>query len=413
MRGALLILKKEFLELSKDRRTLFFTFVMPLILYPLMFAILGRLGDRDAATRAALPSRVCLEDPGQVLAPLLRDDPARFQVVPRPAGDLRQGLRDRKLELALAVDPRGAEKLARHEPLALRVWYDGSDEASKLALERFRSQLGRQELAWVQAALASLGGVPQMAQPVQLETVDTGDMGLFVGKLIGSLLPYLLMIMMYAGAMQHGIYATAGEKERGTLLSLLATRLPRSQIIIGKLLYIFAIGILSALVNLLSMAVSVARLVGAEAPGAATATAAAGATASAAATAGGLAALATPQVLGLTFLLMVPLGLFFANFILLGGIQARNTLEASTALTPGIFVVLLLGVFSMAPGIEKLRCLPYVPVLNVSLAIRKLFSQQANPLEYLVALVMTVALAGCMTWISVRMLNRESALFRL
>jgi len=151
--------------------------------------------------------------------------------------------------------------------------------------------------------------------------------------------------------------------------------------------------------------------VGAEAPGAATA--AAGTTASAAATAGGLAALATPQVLGLTFLLMVPLGLFFANFILLGGIQARNTLEASTALTPGIFVVLLLGVFSMAPGIEKLRCLPYVPVLNVSLAIRKLFSQQANPLEYLVALVMTVALAGCMTWISVRMLNRESALFRL
>jgi len=411
MRGALLILKKEFLELSKDRRTLFFTFVMPLILYPLMFAILGRLGDRDAAARAALPSRVCLEDPGQVLAPLLRDDPARFQVVPRPAGDLRQGLRDRKLELALAVDPRGAEKLARHEPLALQAWYDSSDEASKLALERFRSRLGRQELAWVQAALASLGGVPQMAQPVQLETVDTGDMGLFVGKLIGSLLPYLLMIMMYAGAMQHGIYATAGEKERGTLLSLLATRLPRSQIIIGKLLYIFAIGILSALVNLLSMAVSVARLVGAEAPGAATA--AAGTTASAAATAGGLAALATPQVLGLTFLLMVPLGLFFANFILLGGIQARNTLEASTALTPGIFVVLLLGVFSMAPGIEKLRCLPYVPVLNVSLAIRKLFSQQANPLEYLVALVMTVALAGCMTWISVRMLNRESALFRL
>jgi sodium transport system permease protein len=414
MRGALLILKKEFLELSKDRRTLFFTFVMPLILYPLMFAILGRLGDRDAAARAALPSRVCLEDPGQVLAPLLRDDPARFQVVPRPAGDLRQALRDRKLELALAADPRGAEKLARHQPLALRVWYDGSDEASKLALERFRSRLDRQELAWVQAALASLGGAPQMAQPVQLETVDTGDMGLFVGKLIGSLLPYLLMIMMYAGAMQHGIYATAGEKERGTLLSLLATRLPRSQIIIGKLLYIFAIGLLSALVNLLSMAVSVARLVGAEAPGAATA--AAGATAAAAATAataGGLAALATPQVLGLTFLLMVPLGLFFANFILLGGIQARNTLEASTALTPGIFVVLLLGVFSMAPGIEKLRCLPYVPVLNVSLAIRKLFSQQANPVEYLVALVMTVALAGCMTWISVRMLNRESALFRL
>lgn len=400
MRGALLILKKEFLELSKDRRTLFFTFVMPLILYPLMFAILGRLGDRDAAARAALPSRVCLEDPGQVLAPLLRDDPARFQVVPRPAGDLRQGLRDRKLELALAVDPRGAEKLARHEPLALQAWYDSSDEASKLALERFRSRLGRQELAWVQAALASLGGVPQMAQPVQLETVDTGDMGLFVGKLIGSLLPYLLMIMMYAGAMQHGIYATAGEKERGTLLCLLSTSLSRTQIIIGKLLYIFSIGILSALINLLSMAFSVGRLMASAAP-------------AAQAPSMGVAALATPSVLGLTFLLMVPLGLFFANFILLGGIQAKNTLEASTALTPGIFVVVLLGVFSMAPGIEKMVFLPYVPVLNVSLAIRKLFSQQANVTEYLIALGMTLALAALMTWISTRMLNRESAIFKV
>ena len=88
------------------------------------------------------------------------------------------------------------------------------------------------------------------------------------------------------------------------------------------------------------MAFSVARLMAAGAAGEVPAQAAAA----------GVGALATPSALGLTFLVMVPLGLFFANFILLGGIQARNTLEASTALTPGIFVVVLLGVFSMAPG---------------------------------------------------------------
>jgi hypothetical protein len=76
-------------------------------------------------------------------------------------------------------------------------------------------------------------------------------------------------------------------------------------------------------------------------------------------------------------------------------------------------VVVLLGVFSMAPGIEKMAWLPYVPVLNVSLAIRKLFSQQGNGFEYLVALAMTLVLAGLMTWISTRMLNRESAIFRV
>jgi sodium transport system permease protein len=399
MNGALLILKKEYLELSKDRRTLFFTFVMPLILYPVIFFMMSRLGSQDAAARSGRPSRVCLTDPSQVLGQPLRAEPKLFQVVPRPPGDLRQALRDQKVELSLEVDPDGAAKLARSETLAVKVLYDDSDESSKLALDRFKGLLGRQETVWVQARLGRLGASPQLAVPVKLETVEAGGMSLFLGKLIGSFLPYLLMIMMYAGAMQHGIYATAGEKERGTLLSLLSTRLPRTQIIIGKLLYIFSIGILSALVNLLSMALSVGRLVAtADAhPAAVT----------------GVAALATPSALGLTFLLMVPLGLFFANFILLGGIQARNTLEASTALTPGIFVVVFLGVFSMAPGIEKLAWLPYVPVLNVSLAIRKLFSQQANGFEYLVALAMTLVLAGLMTWISTRMLNRESALFRV
>ena len=397
MRGALLILKKEFLELSKDRRTLFFTFVMPVILYPLIFSMIGRMGRMDASARAGQPARVCLADPSGALDGLLDGDPARFRRVPVPAGDLAQAIRDRRLDLAVEADPDGAGRLARCEPLGLKVLYDNSDESSRLALDRFKARLARQEEQWVRERLRRLGAPPQLAAPVRLETLEAGGMGLYLGKLVGSFLPYLLMIMMYAGAMQHGIYATAGEKERGTLLSLLATRLPRTQIVLGKLLYIFLIGILSAVVNLLCMALSVGRLAALAGTG----------------EAAGVAALATPAALGLTFLLMVPLGLFFANFILLGGIQARNTLEASAALTPGIFVVVLLGVFSMGPGIEKLAWLPYVPVLNVSLAIRKLFSQQADPFQYLVALGMTLALAGLMTWLSTRMLDRESAYFRV
>jgi len=117
--------------------------------------------------------------------------------------------------------------------------------------------------------------------------------------------------------------------------------------------------------------------------------------------------------LGLTFLLIVPLGLFFANFIILAGIQAKNTVEAGTSLMPGAMVVVFMGVFSTAPGIEKMAILPYLPVLNVSLAIRKLFSQQANPLEYVVALLMTIGLAVLMTWLSTRLLKRESAIFKV
>ena len=404
MRGALLIVKKEFMELSKDRKTMFFTFLMPLLLYPLLFTMMNRLGSSDEAKRQGKPSRILLTDPSGALAPALRADPQHFQLVAPPPGGPKQAIRDQKLELALEVDATATDRLAQCETFTLKALYDRSDDTSTLALERLKDTLRKQDTRWVQARLQAIGAGPQLAVPSRLEVTEAGDLGLTLGKIVGSFLPYLLVIMMYVGSMQHGIYVTAGEKERGTLLSLLATSLPRNQIIIGKLLYIFLIGLITALIHLTSMALSVGRVM-------------AGATAhgggEAAGALSGLSALANPVTMGLTFLLMIPLGLFFANFILLGGIQARTTVEAGTALTPGSFVVIFLGVYSLAPGIEKMAFLPYVPVVNVSLAIRKLFSQQGNVWEYLVALTMTIGLAALMTWVSTRMLNRESAIFKV
>lgn len=413
MRGAWLIFKKEFLELSKDRKTLFFTFVMPLVLYPVLFTMMGRLSQNDQSQRRSRPSRVHLVDPDRVLEASLQAQPRTFTLVPAPEGDLAKALLDQKLELALEVEAGTPGRLARQETFALKATYDRSDDSSKLALERLKEMLKKEDAQWVQARLQALGASPQLATPTRLEARSVSNMALFLGKLLGSFLPYILIIMMYAGSMQHGIYVTAGEKERGTLLSLLSTRLPRNQIIWGKLLYIFSIGLIATLMNLLSMAVSMGRLLTSEVSHAGAQGAQAAAEVAGQAALGGLASLANPATLGLSFLLMIPLGLFFSNFILLGGIQAKNTMEAGTALTPGIFVVVVLGVFSMAPGLEKMALLPYVPIVNVSLAIRKLFSQQANAVEYLVALAMTIGLAGLMTWVSTRLLNRESAIFKV
>ena len=272
---------------------------------------------------------------------------------------------------------------------------DESERASEIALKRFKDALKTQEKTWVQGRLQSLGASSQLAEPLKLEVKDAADTTLKAGKAIGMMLPYMLLLMMYAGSMQHGIYATAGEKERHTLLSLMATRLPRNQIILGKLLYIFSIGVISALLNLLSMGLSVATV-----------------SSGAAGSLQAAAAIANPLTLGLTFLIMVPLGLFFANFILLMGIQARNTIEAGSAITPGIVLVMFLGLFTMSPGVDKMAYLAYVPVVNVCLALRKLFSQQFSWLEYLVAFTMTVGLAAIMTLVSTRLLNREKALFK-
>jgi len=396
MRGALLIAKKEFLELSKDRKTLFMVFVLPFLLYPAIFGMMAKLGKRDADQNRNKASRVYLVDPSNTLAPMLRADPKQFELVGKLEGDLKQALRDQKLELALEVDPNAATALAKHETFNVTATVDESERTSNLALKRVKGLLTPQEKAWVQGRLQGISASPQLAEPLKLEIKNAADTALEVGKVIGMMLPYMLMIMMYTGSMQHGIYATAGEKERNTLLSLMATRLPRIQIILGKLIYIFSIGVISALLNLLSLGVSIPLMGGGSAN-----------------SLQAMAAIANPMTLGLTFLIMVPLGLFFANFILLLGIQAKNTIEAGSSIVPGMFVVIFLGVFTMAPGVDKMAFLSYVPVVNVCMSLRKLFSQQFSWMEYLVAFTMTVGLAGVMTLVSTRILNREKALFKM
>ncbi len=394
MRGALLIAKKEFLELSKDRKTMFFAFVLPFLLYPAIFGMMAKLGKREEAQNRNKASRIYLADPSGALTLLLQADPKRFELVARPEGDLKQAIRDQKLEMALEVSPGAAAALQKQETFAVTATMDESERASEVALKRLKGVLEPQEKTWVQGRLQAIGASSQLVEPLKLEVKNAADITLEVGKAMGRFLPYLLMVMMYTGAMQHGIYATAGEKERHTLLSLMATRLPRNQIILGKLLYIFSMGVIAALLNLLSMGLSIP-FVGGGSAGSMQA----------------MAAIANPVTLGLTFLIMVPLGLFFANFILLLGIQARNTIEAGTAITPGIFLVVFLGVFTMAPGVDKMSFLSYVPVVNVCLALRKMFSQQPDWFEYTLAFVMTVGLAGLMTLVSTRVLNREKALF--
>jgi sodium transport system permease protein len=398
MRGALLVCRKEFLELSRDRRTLFFTFFVPVLLYPLVFFMIAGLGQRAARQRQERPSRIVLVDPARVLEPGLKQDGRLFQLLPVEPGQIRRALKEGDLDLQVIV----AEPTEPQLPLCLRVLVDATEPSGVLALDRLRENLRQWDQQRIQGRLEALHAAPGLLEPSRLAVEDTADAGLEAGKVLGSFLPYVLMLMMFQGAMQHGIYVTAGEKERGTLQTLLATRLARDEIIWGKLIYIFVMGLVAALLNLASLGISLALVVGQAATGKA---------AVPLAVAGHLSAMADPVTLLLSFLLLVPLGLLFSSFILFMGIRARNTAEAGTSLMPGLVLILLLGTFSLAPGLERMTFLTYVPILNVSLAIRNLFGQQGNTLDYLLALAMTSGLAVSMTWAAARLLDREEALF--
>lgn len=398
MRGTFLVLKKEIIEFVKDRKTMVFM-AFPLLLYPVLFGMMNTLGKKDATQRKANLSRLVLVDPNGTLKEVFEKEPRDFRLVDEPS-NLPKAIADDQVDLKVVVAPDAASLRAQGRTFQITAQYDQSTPASKLALDRMKKLFEVTRTRWVEERFHASGNPQEMATPFRVQDEHVGDPGQILSKIMGMMLPYILLISMFAASMQSGAYMSAGERERGTLMSLLATRLSRRDIILGKQLALFLLSIVQAVIQIVGMALGMGRIgiqEAAQIPAGQAPT---------------LGAMADPKVLLLTLLLLVPLGLLFTAIVMLVGIQSRNTREATTALTPGIFVVVFMGMFAMAPGVEKMAALPWVPLVNVLVAIRKLFAQQLPAMEYMVALGMTVLLAAAMTALATRILNRESVLFK-
>jgi sodium transport system permease protein len=389
---------------------MFFTLVMPIILYPLIFGMMGKMGQREAQQARSSQTRIALLDPSNVLEPLLQSKTDEFKLVPVPEGDAALAIKNEELEMLVTLDQNAAQDKAEHKTINISVLYNRVETTGRVGMQRLEKVIQGLDKEIIQSRLHELGASPQLAEPTVINSRQIGGHELFLAKFLGTLLPYILMLMLFMGSMQLGIYVTAGERERGTLITLLATGLPRHEIIWGKLSYVFCMGIVNSIINTAAMAFSMGAM-GAMVAGERGA-AAAEVGQEVAAQSLGLASVLDPVVITLTLLLMIPLGLMFSNLIIFLGIQAKNSQEAGMSMMPLVLLVLFLCVFSMAPGIEKMGLLPYIPIVNVSLVIRKLFADQASVLEYLIALFMTVGLAGLLTYLSTKFLNRESAIFK-
>ena len=125
MTGALLVFWKELLELVRAPRTLLFTFMLPAAAYPAVVGMLASLDARETARVNGLSSRICLTDPDGVFAGALADATPGFDAERCPE-DARRRLQDQQLDLVVAVDGDASARIARNEPVQVRLEYDAA-----------------------------------------------------------------------------------------------------------------------------------------------------------------------------------------------------------------------------------------------------------------------------------------------
>jgi sodium transport system permease protein len=235
-----------------------------------------------------------------------------------------------------------------------------------------------------------------LLNPIVLEKVDVANKRESWGENIGGIVAYMIFILCLQGAMMPAADLGAGEKERGTLETLLISPVERYKIVLGKFLTIGFAGVTTALLTVSSMAIWGLVL------------------------SQGMAIKFVMEFMGaislldfvLVFLMLIPVVAIFASLLLTLSIYARSFKEAQSYMGFLILIAIVPIIFALLPGVELKGGWAWVPLTNVALAVKELIKGTMDYFQLFAIFGSTALIAGAMIAFSVYWFNQEKVLFR-
>jgi len=440
-----LVFFREVRDQLRDRRTLFMIFVLPVVLYPLLglsffqFAQFIHKHTIKALVLGAegLPATPALiEDQHFAAAWFTEPDEPRLveltlpdaravndaevqdaDSIPRSLDEAKRQVRAGTYDVLIYFPPDFAERLersraqiagdaaangenppARAAPpdlLAIpspEVYYNSALEKSQLGYLRVLDVLVHWRAGVGRANLEAGGLPPQAAEPFRVAKHDVADPGRGQSAVWAKVFPFLLLIWAMTGAFYPAIDLCAGEKERGTLETLLSSPAARVEIVGGKLCTVMLFSATTVLLNLLSMGITGMFVLSQ------------------------LQHIGPPPLLAIVWLLiaLIPISALFSALCLALAAFARSTKEGQYYLMPLLLITMPLVVIAILPGVELNLGNSLIPVTGVVLLLRTVLEGNYWQALPFVPPVVGVTLVGCLLAIrwAVDQFNTETVLFR-
>ena len=385
---------KEMRDILRDRRTLFVMIILPILLYPLLMIGVLQLSVLQVKKLREEEAKVALI--GHAVPLELRGilDSAQTIQLMQPT-DWKEALDKGDLHAAVEIPLGFGDSIFANRPTFLTIYYNAAKERSEEARTKLERVLLHYQEATVAKRFEALSADTSLLRPftTHLENVATTEemSGFVLGKFLG----YILIIMAMMGAFYPAIDLTAGEKERGTLETLLVSPAHRSEIVYGKFFAIFSVSIITTLLNIGSMGATFSwgmQFMEAGLPF------------------GGFGV--TPLALVSLALILLPLAVFFSAICMAVATSARSYKEGQNLLTPLYMAVILPAVVSVLPGVEISPMLSLVPVVNVSLLTKEFLVGHYPLVETLLTFSSSCLIAVlALSW-ATSQFHRETVLFR-
>ena len=389
------IIRKEFARFFGDRQLVFTTVIMPGLLIYLIYSLMG-VGIRNMETHGEQDVvTVRVENMPQSVAPLLASLDSSIALVQQPVSQADiDALQDKEINAVLMRFPANFDDLvATYDPQGgqpapnVEIYYNSTNNASDRVFTIMETALNAYE-----DGMANRFDINRADEEEQTFNQASDDQVL--GDILSKLLPMLIIMMLFSGVMAIAPSSIAGEKERGTIATLLVTPMRRNELAIGKIVSLSCIALLSGISSFIGIALSLPNMIQADSNGIE------------------IPFNYTTSDYAALLLVIFASVLVMASAISLLSALAKDVKNAGTMITPFMLIIMLAGLLPMFQT-ETVHSLVsyFIPFYNSIQVMADVFAHSLNWTALLITLGSNIVYTGIAIWGLTRMFNSEKVMF--
>ena len=403
MSGMKEIFKKEMARIIKDKKMAFSVFLLPVIIMVGIMYLMNNMISGMENDIESHKSIVYIENQQQSFEQFLEAQKFEYDIRmieneserTEAEQEILDGEADLIIEFPKNMDEMIQEYKAGDKVPQVKTYYNPSEEYSNSAYREIT--MGTLEGYRQMLLTGRVGNLEQIA----VFTVNSDNEDMIIqdedkatGKALGMMLPYFITILLFAGAMGIGTDMIAGEKERGTMASLLVSPIKRSSIVLGKVFALMALSGISSVIYVGAMVafmpVMSKAMMGTSGENL-------------------NIHLSAGQILMLAVLL-VGVAFLYSALIALISVFAKTVKEASSYVMPAYMLVLVVGLLTMFTTGKTNAEHFYIPIYNISLTLQGILSQEVTLMQYGVTVAMTFVIGAVLVGVIVKAFESEKVM---
>ena len=384
------IIKKEFARFFGDKRMVFTTLLMPGLIIYIMYSLMGQQFSDLEDTSKDVYAVETVGLPASMKAFMDIDQVDLKEVDASKEEAAKKDLKDENLDLLIVFPENFDEEMLTYDAMTatgpapdISVYYNSASKKSSAAYTLFTGYSDQ-----VESALANKFDIN--AGDDCYDVASSEDQ---MAQLFAMMLPMFILIFLFSGCLAIASESIAGEKERGTIATLLVTPMKRSELALGKILSLSVIGVLSGLSSFLGTMLSLPKMMGGMGDAK-------------------LENVYTAGDYGMLFLVIVTAALLMVGAIAIISALSKSVKEASTAVMPLMLVVTVLSISTMVgDGALKAFYWYLIPLYNNVQCLAGIFSKDYQIINIVVTVISDLVYSGILVAVLTKIFDSEKIMY--